>query len=395
VLLLTNSGTAMAGVILAGAIPRLLFFLIGGVTADRFPRRLVLLWSDTTRAVIVLLIASLGWVHLLQMWHLFTLALLFGIVDGFFGPAYQAIIPQLVEKEVLPSANALTGISQKAGFIFGSVIAAGSITLLATPASAFAFNGLTFVVSALCILALRIPAQAKTDTPPSEPQQNSTHAAQEGKGIRGGIYASIHSVFSDAREGFRYVLQSSWLRVTIPISALGNIAIAAPSQVASPKLVHDVYGAGAWLLGLLIVANSTGSVVAMFLVGQLHLRRRGLLAFLALVVLSFVMVVFGLPLPHSWEPVVATVAAFIGGACLGFFSIIWVTVLQEMVPGDKLGRVSSIDMLGSYALLPLGYALVGVLTDWKGASLVFIAGGLLNLVLCLVALSRREVRNLQ
>jgi MFS family permease len=183
--------------------------------------------------------------------------------------------------------------------------------------------------------------------------------------------------------------------VTIPISALGNIAISAPSQVASPKLVHDAYGAGAWLLGLLIVANSTGSVVAMFLVGQLHLRRRGLLAFLALVVLSFVMIVFGLRLPHSWEPVVATTAAFIGGASLGFFSIIWVTVLQEMVPDDKLGRVSSIDMLGSYALLPLGYALAGVLTDWIGPSLVFIAGGLLNLVLCLVALSRRAVRDLQ
>src|SRR6266516_4980417 len=139
VLLLTGSGIAMASVIIAGTIPRLLFFLIGGVAADRFPRRLILLWSDTIRAVIVLLIALLGWTHLLQTWHLVALALFFGIVDGFFGPAYQAIIPQLVEKTALPSANALTGISQKAGFIFGSVLAAGSITLLAAPASAFAF----------------------------------------------------------------------------------------------------------------------------------------------------------------------------------------------------------------------------------------------------------------
>jgi DHA3 family tetracycline resistance protein-like MFS transporter len=108
VLLLKGSGTAMGGVTVAWALPRLFFFLIGGVTADRFPRRLVLLWSDATRAIVVLLIAVLGWAHVLQLWHLITLALLFGVVDGFFVPAYQAITPQLVEKghypQPMPSA---------------------------------------------------------------------------------------------------------------------------------------------------------------------------------------------------------------------------------------------------------------------------------------------------
>jgi DHA3 family tetracycline resistance protein-like MFS transporter len=394
VLLLTGSGAAMAGVTIAGTVPRICFFLIGGVTADRVPRRLIMLLSDTARALIVLLIALLGWVHLLQVWHLYALALLFGVVDGFFSPAYQAIIPQVVEKEVLPSANALTGISQKVGFILGPVLAAGSITLLAIPASAFAFNGLTFIVSSLCLLAVRLPGPAHRDSPPTDAQQSSDQASGEGKSLSGKIFAGIRSVFSDAHEGFRYVLQSRWLRVAIPISALCNIAISGPSQVASPMLIHNVYGAGAWLLGVVIMANSLGSIVAMFLVGQLHLRRRGLFAYLALTSLSFVMVIFGLPLPHNWEPVVATLAAFTGGAGLGFFNITWITLLQEKVAGDKLGRVSSIDMLGSYALLPLGYALAGVFTDWLGASWVFIAGGLLNFVLCLVVLSVRDIRNL-
>lgn len=391
VLILTGSGVSMAGVTIAGIIPRIVFFLIGGLAADRLPRRLVLLWSDSFRAGIVLLIALLGWLHLLQMWHLLVLALLFGVVDGFFNPAYQAIIPQLVDKELLPSANALNGIGQKIGLIAGPVLAAGSISLLAIPASAFAFNGLTFIVSALCIFAFRLPELEIS----SGPQEGSNLAEQAEDAGSKKISTRMRGLWADAREGFRYVFQSGWLRVTIPISALCNIAISGPSQVATPKLVQDSYGAGAWLLSTIMVANAIGSILAMLLAGQLPQRHRGLLAFLALSGLSLAMIVFGLPLSHSWAPVVASLAALAGGACLGFFSIMWVTLLQEMVPGDKLGRVSSIDMLGSVALLPVGYALVGVLTDWLGASWVFLAGGLFSLLLCLVALSIRDVRNLQ
>ncbi|GHO56596.1 MFS transporter [Ktedonobacter robiniae] len=411
VLVLTGSGTAIAGVLVAGTIPRILFFLIGGVAADRLPRRLILLCSDSARAVIVLVVALLSWMHVLQVWHLVGLALLFGIVDGFFNPAYQAIIPQLVEKEALSSANALTGISQKVGLILGSAVAAGSITLFTSPASAFAFNGVTFIVSAICILLLRLPAQSQASALPStdlkqvdEPAGlEGVPAAQESATVASsdsttpvGMIGHVRSLFKDAGEGFRYVLKSPWLRVIIPISALCNIVISGPSQVATPKLVHDFYGAGAWLLGTIVMANSIGATIAMLLVGQIQLqKRRGLLIFLGLIGLSAAMITFGLPLPKSWEPVVVTVAALIGGGCLGFFSIIWITLLQEKVPGDKLGRVSSIDMLGSFALLPIGYALVGVLTDLFGAAPVFVVGGIVSLALCLIALSFRGVRELQ
>ena len=71
----------------------ILLLLLGGVVADRFPRQQVMLWSDASRAVAVLLIAAFGVMHLLQLWHLILLALFFGTVCGFFSPAYQSIIP--------------------------------------------------------------------------------------------------------------------------------------------------------------------------------------------------------------------------------------------------------------------------------------------------------------
>src|SRR5207302_9341946 len=108
VLLLTGSATAMGVVIIAQSLPLIAFLLLGGVAADRLPRRLVMLWSDGGRAVAVLLITALAWAHLLQLWHLIILSLIFGTVNGFFSPAYQAIMPQLVDKEHLSSANSLT-----------------------------------------------------------------------------------------------------------------------------------------------------------------------------------------------------------------------------------------------------------------------------------------------
>jgi MFS family permease len=108
VLILTDSGTAMGIVAIAQMIPTLAFLLIGGTLADRVSRRLILLWSDGGRAVVVLLIAGPGWFHLLQFWHLVALAFLFGIVDSFFFPTMQAIPPQLVEKEQLTSSASVS-----------------------------------------------------------------------------------------------------------------------------------------------------------------------------------------------------------------------------------------------------------------------------------------------
>lgn len=386
VLLLTHSATAMGIVAIAQSVPVVLFLLVGGVAADRLPRRLVLLWSDGGRGVVVLAIAALGWLGILQFWHLVGLALLFGIADGFFMPTYQAIPPQLVETEALPSANALTGLSRQLGQLAGPVVGAGCVAL-AGAQSAFAFDGVTFLVSALCLLAMRVPAGLALGAPTGEAGEAAVPGGGGARGLRG--------VVADMREGLGYVLGSTWLWLTIAIASVGNMAWAGCFVVALPKLVHDVYGQGVWLLGVLGTASAVGAIVASLVVGQMsRLRRRGLIAYLSLMVSCVALIVYGLPLPHALEPVVASVAGAFAGFGLGVFGVIWVTVLQEMVPTDKLGRVSSIDWLGSLAFMPIGYALVGVLTDHIGPAWVFVGAGIMNLALCLVALSARGIREL-
>ena len=168
VLLLTGSATALAEVLIAQSIPRLIFLLVGGVVADRLPRRLILFWSDGSRAVAVLLIALLFWTHLIVLWQILGLSILFGIADAFFLPAYQAIPPLLVPAEDLSSANALNGLSQQASTLVGPALGALLVTLT-NPAAAFALDAATYVISAACLLVMRVPSVAGTAPWPARP----------------------------------------------------------------------------------------------------------------------------------------------------------------------------------------------------------------------------------
>lgn len=378
VLVLTGSGAAMGAVLIARGIPMLVFLLIGGVAADRLPRRLVMLASDAGRAAAVFAIALLGSLHLLQLWHLVALGLAFGVVDGFFMPAYQSITPGLVEVDELPSANGLTGLSRQMSMLVGPIIGAGLVAAV-NPAAAFAFDGLTFVASAFLLLAM--PARRR--------HKAAANPAGE-SGLRG-----ARGVLADMREGFRYILGSSWLWATIAIASIGNVAWAGTSVIALPKLIHDVYHQGVGLFGLLTTMVGLGSIVAMLLAAQVkRLRHRGPLAYAGIIASSIGLVVIGLPLPPAAFAVVAGGASFVIGAGLGLFTVIWETVLQEMVPQDKLGRVSSVDWLGSLALQPIGLGVAGVLTDRLGPAWVFLAGGGLNLALNLLGLAVRGIREL-
>ena len=170
--------------------------------------------------------------HLLQLWHLILLALFFGTVRGFFSPAYQSIIPQLVGKGDLASANSLTELSYQFYCSLGPMLGASCVAF-AGPAAAFAFDGLTFLVSALCLITQRLPVPLCPAT------MASAQLPRQG----------IRTAVSEMREGLRYVAGSTFLWVTIALAALFTVGGAGSLVVALPKLVHDVYGQGVWLLG--------------------------------------------------------------------------------------------------------------------------------------------------
>lgn len=377
VLSLTGSAVAMASLLVVSSIPSLFFLLIGGVAADRLSRRLVLLVSDGGRGLLLLIVVALAWLHLLQIWHLFVLALLFGTIGAFFGPAYRAITPQLVPKDDLKSANALTEFSSQLGRLIGPLIGAGLIAIL-DPVSAIAFDALTFVVSAISLFAI-----AHIAMPQIEQEAGNT---QKRRGFVG--------VMLDIKDGFVYILGSTWLLWTIISPAFSNAFISGAFGVSLPKLILNTYHS-AWLLGTMATVDGIGVMCAAFLVGQLHLRRRGVLAFLGATLGGVALFIFGLPLPLAIVPVVFLVASFLLGFGFSVLQTIWVTLLQELVPSEKLGRVASVDLFGSLALVPLGYLLAGWITDGIGASWLFLIGGAVIVVLHLFPIFLRDIRTME
>jgi MFS family permease len=126
-LVLTHSSAALAAVVTATIVPRLIFLLVGGLVADRLPRRAVLFVSDAGRALVVGAIAALSFSGALELWRLIVLGAIFGVVGAFFLPAYRAMPPLLVTRDALPSANALTELSGQLGLLIGPLIGAGLI----------------------------------------------------------------------------------------------------------------------------------------------------------------------------------------------------------------------------------------------------------------------------
>ncbi len=381
VLMLTGSALAMGTVLVANILPSVLFSLLGGAFADRLPRRLILLVSDSGRGVIVALVALLAYLHLLQFWHLLMLSALFGIAESFFFPAYQAMIPQLVETDSLQPANSLLQLGSLVSRVIGPTLALVCLVTIGT-AGAFAGDALSFLLSVISLLAIGSLAVASPKESPLQVEHQEAPAQEPQQ----------TTMLQEIREGLRYVSTIPWLWMTIALAAAGNVTYFGSLMTALPRLVSH---AGYWLLGIFSTADAAGGIGAALLMGTIvHVQKRGTLAYLALICSFSALVVLGLPLPHSLIFLFFALAGVMSGAGLGVFEVVWVTLLQERVPERLLGRVSSLDWLGSNALLPVGLLVVGSLADHLGASAVLLLCGLISLLLAIVGLCVPEIRRL-
>jgi len=362
----TGSATAMGAVMIFSFTPMLIFLLIGGVLVDRLPRLRVMLVCDVASGAIIGTVALLAFADRLEVWHVYAASLLFGLVEAFFFPAYTAAVPALTPAEALPSANSLTSLSHQITGIVGPAVAAAIVAAGGTPL-AFLLDGLSFFLSAAFLLPL-----LRQDAAPAP--------AGDGR-----------TALADLRDGLSLVLASPWLWITIALFAFTNVALSGPRAVALPFLIQENLGAGVEALGLISSSAAAGSMVGTVWLGRYaRLRRRGLVGYLCTAVTGLSFFVFGLAVPLS----VIIGAAFVGGFSISMFGLIWTNTLQELVPGEKLGRVSSIDALGSFVLLPVGYAVAGWATDLVGAPLVFAVGGAVTTLLALAGLLHPAIRHL-
>jgi MFS family permease len=365
----TGSAAAMGALAIFSLIPMLLFILVGGVVVDRLPRFRIMLACDVVNTLVVGLVAALAFTDQLQLWHVYAASVVFGLAEAFFFPAYTASVPQIVPVEELPSANSLTSLSWQLSGVIGPTI--GAIIVAAGGTSlAFGLDSASFLIGAACLLPLR------SIRPPARPAEPA---------------APRSSPLGDLREGWKIVLSSPWLWVTILVYAFINVTDSGPRNVALPFLIHDHLGLQVEALGIVASSFSIGSVIGAILLGRLkRIRRRGTVLYSGVVLGGLMIVGYGL----SPNLIVMLAAAFIYGVAFSAVALVWTNTLQEMVRPEMLGRVSSIDALGSFVLMPVGFALAGVLTDRIGPVLVFVIGGSGTVVLALLGYLHPAVRKL-
>ena len=243
---------------------------------------------------------------------------------------------------------------------------AAFVALGGTPAT-FGLDSLSFFVSAACMAPLLRIALPRTDD------------------------LSSRSPLRDLKDGLAEVAAHTWLWMSITFFGLVNVLDAGPRNVALPFLIHDHLGLDVGALGAVTSSITVGSVAAALFLGRYHrLRHRGVLLFACQIVMGLMLVLFGLV--PSLPTLMA--AAFIYGLGISTGGLVWTNALQEMVPQERLGRVSSIDALGSFVFLPLGFALAGILSDRLGPANVFLLGGMLIIPLATGMLLVPSIRHL-
>ena len=348
VLALTGSPADLGFVLSARVIAMVAFLLAGGVWSDRLPRRFVLIATDLLRfltqgATALLLLAGSA-----AIWQLVVLQVLAGGGQAFFRPASTGLIPTVVSKPRLQQANALLGVSEQATNVLGPVIA-GAFVATAGPGWAIALDALSYLVSALFLVALRIDESLRR--------------------IGG------RSFIAELGEGWRAFRSRTWLVALVGEYALYHFAVFAPFYVLGPTVAaRELGGAPAW--GTILALYGLGAIAGG--IGGLRLRPRRPLFVVSCLFLVNALPLVALALLDSVVPI--AVAASLAGAATGYGAAVWETTLQERVPPEVLSRVSSYDWLGSMAFLPLGYAAVGPAAEWLGVGSVLLIGATLQAV---------------
>jgi MFS family permease len=376
VLDLTGSGLALGTILIAAAIPRGLFMLLGGVLADRVSPRNLALGSNVLRAVLMTIVAVLVLGGRIEIWQLAVMGVLFGTVDAVFLPAIGTLVPRLVPASRLAAANALMqGTAQLMGTV-GPAIAGFAIALIGV-GIAFVVDAASFAVAALALWLVRSGATAVRPTEPDvEPAGQSaslTQAAAPDPAVTVAAEQPPASIASALVEGARVVLGDPVMRSIVIVSTAANLAFTGPTVVGLPWLVLVGFGGDALALGLLFAAFGAGSLAGAVLGGSLRRPRRFGWLVLALVIgagvgLGAISVAPSVP--------VAAVVLLAIGVMTGYVNVVMIAWVQEKTDPLMLGRTMSFLMLGAVVAAPLSIALAALLVDTE-ASAMFVAAGAL------------------
>ncbi|MED7949714.1 MFS transporter [Streptomyces sp. BE303] len=352
---LDTAGYAMA--FLVGPFAGLVLF--GGVLADRFTARRLMIAADLANLVAHVLLALLFLHGIDHLWQLYTLLVAAGTANAMFQPGSASTVP-LVARDVqgangiLRTSEALTGL--------GGPALAGVLVGFGATGWVMALSAVAYGTSAVCLAALRLGA---VPAPPSG----------------GGLWHNL-------AVGWREFRARTWLWGVIVIWMVFAVLSWGPQLTVAAGVVVPEYGASAF--GLLNAALGAGTVAGGLLAIRYKPRRP--LAAGAVAITTYPLYPLGIVL--GW-PVWALAAAQVAvGVGIGVWGVMWATSVQTQVPGEVLNRVHAYEVAGSVGMYPIGSALAGPAVDAFGTDRVLLVGVVVAFLTAVALLLTRPVRTL-
>lgn len=339
-----------------------LFMLAGGVVADRFGRCRTVGSTDIIGAFVVglgafLLITGNATVPLLA-----ANGFLLGALHAMWQPAFRGIMPQIVPREHLQTANALNGVVANLTYVTGSALAG---VLVATVGSGWAImvDAASFLVAGVLVWRLR-----GLDKPVESTERSS--------------------MVTELREGWSEFVSRRWMVITVASLSVFFLSFEAFLAVIAPVQMKTSLN-GASDMAVMMAGWGTGGLLGMLLAVRLKPARPMLAAWAVMPVQALWMLAVAVPL----VPAVLFVMAVLAGAAIDLTFTFWGTVLQTQVPEDMVSRVASFDALGVAMFGPLGLVIAGPLTDTHGASFTAVMAACVALLAAVVPLANRGVRS--
>jgi len=334
-----------------GGIPIFLFSLIGGVVADRLERRKILLGSQyvqmATAAILTVLVAT-GHVH---VWHILCLSFVSGFAQAFGGPAYQALIPTLVEKDDMPNAIALNSIQFNVAIMVGPALAGQALGKLGEK-WCFGLNALSFlapIISLTLITTRFLPIK------------------------------TAESMFTSLKQGIRFARKQNSMEALI-ILAFCMTALSMPMRTYIPVFVKDIFHRGPETYGNLLALMGLGSICGSLTIASAgNFKRKGRVALAALACLGAG--IFGFGLSKSL-PLSESLLVLVGASMMAVFATVN-SLVQLITTNEMRGRVMSVYNFAFRGGMPMGNLLSGWLVPLFTAPVVLSVNGVLLILVAL------------
>lgn len=334
-----------------GGIPIFMFSLIGGVVADRVERRRILLGSQYVQMASAALLTLLVATGVVQVWEILCLSFVSGFAQAFGGPAYQALIPTLVEKEDMPNAIALNSIQFNVAVVLGPALA-GQILARIGETWCFGLNALSFLapIVSLTIISARF-----------FPQKTS------------------ESVLTSLKEGLKFVRRQHSMEALI-VLAFCMTFLSMPMRTYIPVFVKDIFHRGPETFGNMLSLMGLGSICGSLGIASLgNTKKKGWIALAALACLG--VGIFGFALSTSL-PLSGVMLVLTGASMMAVFANV-TSVVQLITTNEMRGRVMSVYNFAFRGGMPMGNLLSGWLVPIFTAPVVLRVNGLLLVVLAL------------